>query len=210
MLKTGDDLPKLFRSLGSNGEDTRPTNSIASRDAEQRWPLLRAMPPKEPPEAPLLTDQEKLSWQTPPSARTVQPVPPPAMPSLSDKLGMSLKKMSAQAKTEQAPKKSRAKAATALPVPAPAPTPEALVPAPAPKPVASIQEASKPAKPKIRVAPVENKIEVATVSTESATHRPSADTSLKGVFSRLEPIKKESPPSVLEKRPSYLGRLGKK
>lgn len=224
MLKTGDDLPKLFRSLGNNDVDLRSVGSMALRDAEQRWPLLKAMPPKEPPQAPLLTAEEKQSWQTQAHEMQARRDPVASPPSLGDKLALSLKKIATQAKTEQSPKKSRAKPAVAVADPEqnPAPAPE-----PHKAPVASLavsqQDVSQPTRPKKKAVETINKPESksdvpleaiwgkkeVTAEMEIA-HSPSTDDSLKSIFGRLEPVKKETKSPIAEKRPSYLGRLGRK
>lgn len=220
MFKTSDDLPKLFRSLGSNDVDLRSVNSIASRDAEQRWPLLKAMPPKEPPLAPLLTAKEKQSWQTQGLDEPARYDPAPARPSLGDKLASSLKKIAEQAKTEQDPRKSRSKPVTAASVPEQElPSTQVfhlgatVVQASTPK------EAGQTAKQKKKAVetgyeadaiagPIWGKKERSVGAV--AAPKPSADDSLNSVFGRLEPVKKEAKPPLTEKRPSYLGRLGRK
>lgn len=218
MLKTGDDLPKLFRSLGNNEADLRSAHSIASRDAEQRWPLLKAMPPKEPPLAPLLTAAEKQSWQTQESDEQARRDPVPAPPSLGDKLALSLKKIATQAKTEQSTRKSRAKPAVAAAVPEQDPIPSPRK-APAAIPTSSPPDATQPTRSKKKAVPTDHHMDAPMgaiwgkkePSAElSATPNPSSDDSLKSVFGRLEPVKKETRPPVAEKRPAYLGRLGRK
>lgn len=220
MLKTGDDLPKLFRSLGNAVADSRSANSTASQDAEQRWPLLKAMPPKEPPRAPLLTALEKLNWQGQDTNEHTRPSPAPTAPSLGDKLALSLKKISAHAKTEQSPKKTRTKPAVAAAAPEQQPI---SAPAPNTAPLAilssSPQDAGQPSRPKKKIIATENKGEPGfgmmwgkkeLAAELPATDNPRGDDSLKSVFGRLEPIKNEIKPVVMEKRPSYLGRLGRK
>lgn len=220
MPKIGDDLPKLFRSIGSNDADLPSANKIASRDAEQRWPLLKAMPPKEPPQTPLLTAEEKKSWKTQGMSEQARG-PSPHTPSLGDKLALSLKKIAAQAQTEQSPKKSPAK----TPVVAAAqkqesPFAPALHMAPEDVLTISHQAADRPTTLEKKTAVTDNKADAASgiiwgkkepIAELPAAQTPPVDDSLKSIFGRLEPVKKETTPPVTEKKgPSYLGRLGRK
>jgi hypothetical protein len=219
MLKIGDDLPKLFCSLGGNGAALHSANKIASRDAEQRWPLLKAMPPKEPPQTPLLTAEEKQSWQPLGLSEQVRGSSPRA-PSLGDKLALNLKKIAAQARTEQSPKKSNAKTAVVAAAQKqespPAPT---LHTAPEDVLTSSHQGAGRTTTLKKKTLVTDNKADAASgvirskkelIAELPAAHTPPLDDSLKSVFRRLEPVKKETKPPVTEKRPSYLDRLGRK
>lgn len=219
MPKIGDDLPKLFRSLGGNDATLRSANKIASRDAEQRWPLLKAMPPKEPPQTPLLTAEEKQSWQTMGLSEQARR-PSPRGPSLGDKLALSLKKIATQAHTEQSPKKSRAKTAVVAAAQDPeSPPAPALHMAPADALTSSHQGAGRTTTLKKKTVVPHNKADAASeviwskkdpITKLPAAHTLPVDDSLKSVFGRLEPLQKETKPPVTEKRPSYLGRLGRK
>jgi hypothetical protein len=170
------------------------------------------MPPREPPQTPLLTAREKESWQTHDSDVKKAQAPAFSPPSLGDKLALSLKKISTRATTEQSPRQIRSKSAVAQPEHAPNPTP-------LPAATTNRQDASGTFGPKVKIMAAESKAEFKPGPIWSPKEAaielpvddsPPADDSLKNIFGRLENIKKEVKPATPEKRPSYLGRLGRK
>ena len=107
MPKSANTPPNLFRSPSQNDAELRSTNSLAVSDAEGRWPLLKAMPPKEPQPTPLLTGQELQRWQPMESNEKAMPATPRAPPGLGDSLALGLKNMSRRASAEPRTQVSR-------------------------------------------------------------------------------------------------------
>ena len=168
----------------------------------------------------MLTAQEKENWQTQEANNKSAGKPLPALPSLGDKLALSLKKISEHAKTEQSQKKSRVKLATAILASEQEPT-SAFVPQKMPSSILTSvsQEASQTIGAKKKTVTSESKAQDGlgtlwgkkeVAAPLPTTDTPHSDDSLKKVFSRLEPVEAQSKPPAAEKRPSYLGRLGRK
>lgn len=97
MSKPSDDLSALFRSLRPDESVFQENTSSGVRDAEQRWPLFKAVAPQKPQDAPALSEQERQRWasQEKPAAGTRKPAL--SLPGLSDKMSKNLDKMSGQA-----------------------------------------------------------------------------------------------------------------
>ncbi len=207
MPKTANNLPNLFRSPVQNGTELRSTNSLAVSDAEGRWPLLKAMPPKEPQPTPTLTGQELQRWQPMESNEKARPTTPRAPPGLGDLLALGLKHMSKRASAEPRIQVNRSQPNV---VTSTQPVDQASV---APM---ELQVAPPTIMPEVRIAEPEVTLQAIFNSKKPAVEqtvndRVPADDSLKSVFSRLDGSKKQTESSLnAEKRPSYLGRLGRK
>jgi hypothetical protein len=207
MPKSTDNPPNLFRSSPQNDAEHRSTNSLAVSDAEGRWPLLKAMPPKEPQPTPQLTGQELQHWQPMESNDKARPVTPRAPPGLGDLLALGLKHMSKRASAKPRIQISRSQPNV---VTSTQPTNQAyVVPT-------ELQVAPPTIVPEVKIAEPEVTLQAIFNSKKPAVeqtvhdHVP-ADDSLKGVFSRLDGSKKQTESSLnAEKRPSYLGRLSRK
>ena len=207
MRKTTDNSPNLLRSPAQNDAEHRSTNSLAVSDAEERWPLLKAMPPKEPQPTPILTGQELQRWQLMESNEKARPATPHAPPGLGDFLAQGLKHMSKRASAEPRIQVSRSQPNV---VTSTQPIDQAYV---APM---ELQVAPPTIVPEVKIAGLEVTLQAIFNSKKPAVeqtvndHVP-ADDSLKGVFSRLDGRKKPTESSLnAEKRPSYLGRLGRR
>jgi hypothetical protein len=77
-------------------------------EAEQRWPLFKAVAPKKAPHTPVLTEEEKNHWNNPEKSLAKERQPALSLPGLSVKLAKSLNKISEQTSLEAvttAPKK---------------------------------------------------------------------------------------------------------
>lgn len=97
MPKSKDDISALFRSLGPGDANPQASIDVATREAEQRWPLLKAIAPKNPGPVTALTAEEKMRWvcpETPPEHTERKPAL--SLPGLGDKLTKSLSKMVAR------------------------------------------------------------------------------------------------------------------
>ena len=207
MRKTTDNSPNLLRSPAQNDAEHRSTNSLAVSDAEERWPLLKAMPPKEPQPTPTLTGQELQRWQPMESNEMARPATPRAPPGLGDLLALGLKHMSKRASPEPRIQinRSHPNAVTStqtIDQASEAPT-ELQVAPPTTVPEAKIAE------PEVTLQAIFNSKKPAIEQTVN-DHVP-GDDSLKSVFNRLAGRKKQTESSLnAEKRPAYLGRLGRK
>lgn len=207
MPKSANNSPNQFRSPSHNDPEPRSANSLAVSDAEGRWPLLKAMPPKEPQPTPLLTGQELQRWQPMDSNEKASPATQRAPPGLGDLLALSLKHMSKRASAEPRSQVNRSQP-NAVPSTQPidqacAALPERQVAPPTTVPGMKITE------PEVTLHAIFNNKNPAVEPTVN-DHVP-ADDSLKSVFSRLAGSKKPTGSSLnAEKRPSYFGRLGRK
>ena len=95
MSKPNDDLSALFRSLRPDETIFQESTSTVARDAEQRWPLFKAVAPEKPQETPALTAQERQRWVNQEKPEVSGRKPALSLPGLSDKMSKGLDKMSA-------------------------------------------------------------------------------------------------------------------
>ena len=95
MSKPSDDLSALFRSLRPDETTSQERTSTVTRDAEQRWPLFKAVAPEKPQETPALTAQERQRWVNQERPEVSGRKPALSLPGLSDKMSKGLEKMSA-------------------------------------------------------------------------------------------------------------------
>jgi hypothetical protein len=96
MNKFDSNMSRLFRSVGADESDMRASTSAVAQEAEQRWPLLKAVPPaKHEPTPPL---HPRARQHMGPAGRPAVSGRKPALtlPSLGDKLATSLNKMAAK------------------------------------------------------------------------------------------------------------------
>lgn len=97
MSKPSDDLSALFRSLRPDESVSRENTSSGVRDAEQRWPLFKAVAPQKPQDTPALSEQERQRWISQEKSAASARKPALSLPALSDKMSKSLGKISEQA-----------------------------------------------------------------------------------------------------------------
>ena len=97
MSKPSDDLSALFRSLRPDESVFRENTSSSVRDAEQRWPLFKAVAPQKPQDAPALSEQERQRWVSQEKSAASARKPALSLPALSDKMSKGLGKISRQA-----------------------------------------------------------------------------------------------------------------
>ena len=209
-----DDLPKLFRSLGS--EDTDVHANATAREVEQRWPLFMAVSPEKAPPTPALTEEERQRWTGRDQMNNNRGTPALTLPGLAGKLANSLSRMSGR---------------TAVAAPAPAVVTQAAPNNPPARPVRSIRPPPNARQTQGPGILASLPTEAASVVHESPTglglfktsaapaiaaaHNElavaCADNSLKGVFSRLEGVEKVKViAGPIGKRSSFLGRLGRR
>ena len=207
--KPGEDLSALFRSLRPDDKIFQATLTVAAHEAEQRWPLFRAIAPKKPALTPALSDEDKLRWSHQEKPGTGERKPALSLPGLDDKLTLSLSKMSGlPRRSADAP----AQAMPALPR-----KPELALPRRASTPPMT-ESAGSPDMLLSKPMPVEEpvvEVELVVSGLFGKSHdTPSAvavDDSLANIFGRLRhKEEKEVVSKPAAKKSSFMGRLGKK
>lgn len=219
----GEDLPALFRSIRPDSANFQATITAAAQEAEQRWPLFKAMSPQIPEPTPALSEEERLHWSAQEKPGSAERKPALARLGVNDKLTKSLRKMSGPGNdtlvapplpapaTQNKPGRELPPRINAPRVNKPVKSASILFAevAPVTKPDIKIKStkkglfgqeieltASEPDGPAIVIGPVTPKV-LAT------------DDSLASVFGRLR--EKEIPATKpAAKKSSFLGRLGKK
>lgn len=233
MSKPADNLSALFRSLGPDDTEFRANTHALAQEAEQRWPLFKAVAPRRPEVTPTLSAQERQRWDIQDRVDNGPRKPALSLPGFSDKLAHSLGRIAEQAEeaTQAANRKVSAsprpalnpaprevRPAAAVPMPAAAPAKAAptstdnvgsssglfgKINATAPVPAASVEPS--------RVGGVIPGLFGAPATVETAPSSNGDDSTLANVFSRLEGDDKPAAAGkVAEKKPSFLDRLGKR
>lgn len=110
----------LFRSLGADDSYFENKARAASKEAEQRWPLFKAVAPAKSEDTPELSAQEKdVSWNVPPVAAEAPVKQRLTRPGLSHKLATGLQELSQKTREENAavapPARSRRTSAASAP-----------------------------------------------------------------------------------------------
>lgn len=93
MPKTPNDLSAIFRSLAPRVTSEQASPVVMAQAAEQRWPLLKAIAPKNPGPTPALTGEDKARWTTSEPVSRAEKRPALSVPGLGDKLTRSLGQM---------------------------------------------------------------------------------------------------------------------
>lgn len=93
MAKAAEHPSTLFRSLRPDDEDFQTNTSAAAREAEQRWPLFKAVAPRKQQATPLLSPQERSLWSTTQKPSGHERKPALSVPATGNKLAQSLNKM---------------------------------------------------------------------------------------------------------------------
>lgn len=102
-----------FRSLGADDSYFETRARATSKEAEQRWPLFKAVAPSQAQETPELGEQQRqTAWDLPLATTTPPQEPRLSRPGLNQKLANGLRKLGLKTKQEIAP-------------PPPTPTPSA-------------------------------------------------------------------------------------
>lgn len=229
MSKPSDDLSALFRSLRPDESISQENINTSARDAEQRWPLFKAVAPEKPQETPALSAQDRQRWAKQEMADVADRKPALSLPGLSDKMSSGLDKMSMRAlkntvavkpamrrepekfmverSIDQAVEQTRA--VPLVPIPQ-ASTPVNRAPTTANKlsiAPAVGQRSGLGVFDKKPVAPVPARTQVAAERDVPAAGL--GDGLLKNIFNRLE-AKPEVEVQPAVKRSSFLDRLGKR
>lgn len=93
MAKAAEHPSTLFRSLRPDDEDFQTNTGAAAREAEQRWPLFKAVAPRKQQATPLLSPQERSLWSTTQKPSGHERKPALSVPATGNKLAQSLNKM---------------------------------------------------------------------------------------------------------------------
>lgn len=93
MAKAAEHPSTLFRSLRPDDEDFQTNTGAAAREAEQRWPLFKAVAPRKQQPTPLLSPQERSLWSTTQKPSGHERKPALSVPATGNKLAQSLNKM---------------------------------------------------------------------------------------------------------------------
>ncbi len=224
MMTSGQNLSTLFRSLGSDDTAFMARTKASALEAEQRWPLFRAVAPKKPEDTPLLTEQDRANWnaQEKPAGRERKKTL--SVPGLSEKLAKSLEKISAETSREVMSPKRKTRGGIKI-APArfdPVPEPVAVF-APEPQEIPSMLFRSAPRAPEPFVAeqpaPVTHGLFGRLAAEEPVSapapvmpveFAPPGDDSLRGIFARIGGEKAVEAPPAVKPRSAFLGRLGKR
>ena len=213
MSQPPDKLSGLFRSLRPDDANFQASLNAAAHQAEERWPLLKAIAPKKPALTPTLSAEERQHWSSQEQVGSRERKPALSLPGLGDKLTQSLNKMAGRTKVIPA--------ASPAPDPTePQPSPRTAVrqieppPAEAPRERPGLFSRSTVVEPSVMPAPeglglFGRKTAEPTAPEPLPSHVTAADDSLASIFSRLVEPEKVADKAAL-KRPSFLSRLGKK
>lgn len=96
MSESRDNLSALFRSLEPDDTNFQATTNAFAQEAEERWPLFKAVSPKIPEPTPALSAQERQRWSNLEKPEVGVHKPALSLPEFSEKLEMSLSKISEQ------------------------------------------------------------------------------------------------------------------
>ena len=223
-MSAGQNLSTVFRSLGADDSAFMARTKASALEAEQRWPLFRAVAPKKPEDTPLLTEQDRANWNTQekPLGRERKRIL--SVPGLSEKLAKSLEKISAE--TSRGVMSTNRKTRSGISI-TPARFEPALDPvaafAPQPQDMPSMLFRSAPQVPAPFVAeqpaPVTHGL-FGRLSAEELTSTPAplmqveaappGDDSLRFIFARIGGEKAVEATPAVRPRSAFLGRLGKR
>lgn len=101
-MTAGNSAPdSLFRSLGADDSFFETRARATSKEAEQRWPLFKAVAPSKAQETPEFSEQQRqASWSLPPAAITATQEPRLSRPGLNQKLANGLRELGQKTKQE--------------------------------------------------------------------------------------------------------------
>lgn len=229
MTKQSTETPQLFRSLAADKTQSQARSKTAAREAEERWPLFKAVAPAKPSTLPAMADADKLHWQRADGFDPSPRRPSLSVPDVSGKMALSLSRMgaprppapslhpAAPAPAQQLPAASARNRSTAPPDVSPTlPSRSAALPAGRSRPTRATPEApiALEAEPKSAPAPglfarlapkAEPEAEIAVAVPPAAPE----SRSLTAIFGRLEQTV-AAPEKPAATRPSFLGRLGRR
>lgn len=83
----------LLRGFGADSTSLEKKLKIAAKEAEQRWPIIREIPPTKGADPAPLTPEEKALWNAQVPERAATRKPTLTLPSLGDKFSVNLEKL---------------------------------------------------------------------------------------------------------------------
>lgn len=206
-------MSKLFKSLGADDAKIQASTKNGAHEAEQRWPIFKAISPTTPAPTVALSDEERAHWNRQEKPDTGSRKPALSMPGLSNKLASGLSKLNGatvspsafgpvtrQTATPSRPAKpavSRIGAHTA-----------GSEHVESTRPLFSRNAVSEASEDEIPGTGLFAKKVVESLPAERDLPDTGGDQSLSGIFGRLEG-KVETVKKPASKRTSFLGRLDK-
>jgi hypothetical protein len=187
MRKPPNDLSGLFRSLGPGVAGTQASPVAAAQAAEQKWPLLKTIPPKRSAPTPALSDEEKSRWTAQQPVGRAERKPALSMPGLGDKLTRSLGQMGARFAGVQA-----------------RPVPSLAYEMPV-----QTQPVAEPVRTGFLIQHLEQPVLRSVAPAPEAALESHGDDSLVNIFGRLARIEEPEAP-VAPRKSSFLSRIGRK
>ncbi len=230
MTKPFNESPPLFRSLGADNSKSQARSRTAASEAEERWPLFKAVAPAKPASLPAMGEDDKRQWERGAAAGISKPRPALSVPDVSGKMALGLNRMGTARVPARTQRAVEAPAAPVFPAAQVVPdTPAVAVPAAraplfaratplqtprstatATIPAAEREQAPAAARPKglfAHLAPPATTVEVPAPAPVADPD----DRSLSAIFQRLE---RSDAPAAIEtaapQRAGFLGRLGRK
>lgn len=213
MPKHHSEMSGLFRSLQPDDSGIQAAEQAAAHDAEERWPLFKAISPGAPPATPALSDDDRARWRNQPPPDSAEQRGALSLPGLGHKLADGLARMSqrgagttlAAATLPPVPEKKRppapASAVSRAAPPAPVNSGKRLSPAP----VASASPKTLTTAPgffKAASSPAGGPPRETSIPADKGD-------SLAEIFGRLEGPKNNAS-TAKNKHSSFLSRLGRR
>lgn len=186
MTKPFNEAPPLFRSLGADNAKSQARSRTAASEAQERWPLFKAVAPVKPASLPAMGEDDKRQWARGAAAGNAKPRPALSVPDVSGKMALGLTRMGSPrppARTE------RAFAPPAAP---------AAVPVPALDPVSTTPAAVPAARAPLfaRTAPLQDTRAAARALPEAPAELPLPAARPKGLFAHLAPPAPQQAPAA--------------
>jgi hypothetical protein len=214
MAKQNTPAPKLFGALGPDDSYFDARTKAAAKDAQQRWPLFKAVAPQSGDATPTLSPDEKARWEQIDVVHQETPKLVLSRPGLSSKLAIGLGKIARQTSADAAGSTERIRPRTEAPI--------AFVPPPFPTPVHVQAAEAAPNIPTAKRTLRQEAVEATptTISDVLFPKRniradaapkpaPTTDDSLSSIFQRVEGDVKPPTPTVAARK-GAMKRLGKR
>lgn len=93
MPTPGDKLSSLFKSLRPDDSHLEASTHEAVREAEQRWPLFKALQPAKSVTTPKLELKDRMKWQSPEKPAPRKRKPAASTPTMNEQLAQGLGRM---------------------------------------------------------------------------------------------------------------------
>jgi hypothetical protein len=199
--------PKLFGALGPDDSYFDARTKAAAKDAQQRWPLFKAIAPQSSGATPVLSPDEKERWGQVEVVSQETPRLVLSRPGLSAKLAMGLGKIARQTSAEALASTERLDSPSAFvapPIPTQVLARDASSEMPILKRALRHEAITPPPEPPTEVVFAKQKMLPDAAPKSAAT-----DDSLSSIFQRVEGGVK-SPTRTATARKGAMKRLGKR